>query len=173
MISGVWPVVISSAMAFPVRGLNMMPTLLWPVARVTFSQLGAAPRIGPRSGVRGRKPAQAVSLLLSRKAGTNFVAVSYNSAVSFSVTWVSKPASSLVAPTRIAFPFGAMYVASPKMICLSGICQNSGHGGKTSWKVGNPLCKMSKGWGKHKYIDIVLEKKWGNLPSIFWPCPEF
>lgn len=91
--------------------------LLWPVASVTFCQLGAAPKIGRVSGVLGRRPAHVACRTLCSSAGVSFMAVLSSHAMPLAVMWVSKPTSSLVAPTMIVpSALGAMYAASPKMM---------------------------------------------------------
>ena len=78
--------------------------LLWPVARVTFCQLGATPKIGRVSGVLGRRPAHIVCKALCSSTGVSFMAVLSSHAMPLAVMRVSKPTSSLVAPTMIVLP---------------------------------------------------------------------
>src|SRR5438876_9613921 len=95
--------------------------LLWPVASVTFSQWGAAPKIGSVSGVLGRNPAHILSMALCSSTGVSFIAVLSSHAIPPAVTWASKPTSSLVAPTMmVPSVLGARYTASPKMIWRRG-----------------------------------------------------
>src|SRR5205085_10472624 len=101
MISGTSPATTSSAMLFPVIGLSIMPMLPWPTATVTLSQPGALPRIGRLSGVLGRKPVHIWLMGQLASEGTRCKAELSNQETPPTVIEVSKPASSLVAPTTM------------------------------------------------------------------------